>query len=301
MIGRCCKIKESKLYEDLLKEFPALRIEKDFPLKNRTSFKVGGSADIAATPSTIDELDALIKFLRGKYHYCVLGGATNVLISDKGFRGVIVFTEKLKRIKLFGSILRAECGVRMGEILKVCKDNSLSGLEFACGIPGTVGGMTVMNAGCFNKSFSDVVSFVIAENGVYNNKNCCFDYRDSRFMMGETVYEVGFKLKVSEAETIDSKIEKFSSIRRRSQPKGYSCGSCFLNEGFFAGKVIDQAGLKGFRVGGAYISEAHANFVINSGGTAQNIYDLIKEVKRRVLDSEGIELHEELRYIGEFE
>lgn len=288
------------MFEDFLSRFCGADLRLDFPLKSKSSFKVGGAADIAAFPSSIKELSLMLEYLKGRYSYCVLGGATNVLISDKGFRGVVLFTEKLKKIRLFGSCLRCECGVKIKDVLSVCRDNSLSGLEFACGIPGSVGGMVAMNAGCFNKSLSDVVAFVIAEGGAYNNQNCCFDYRSSRFLRGETVFEVGFRLKIGETENIDAKTEKFSYLRRRSQPKGNSCGSCFLNEGFFAGKVIDQAGLKGFRVGGAKISEEHANFVINEGGTAQDIYELIKEVKRRVYSSSGIELHEEIKFVGEF-
>lgn len=261
---------------------------------------MGGNASVAAFPSSIEELAVLIAFLKGRYRYCVLGCGTNVLVSDSGFDGVVIFTERLKKVRLFGSVLRCECGVKTSELIRLCKDSSLSGLEFACGIPGSVGGMVAMNAGCFNKSMADVVCFVIAENGVYNNKNCSFDYRSSRFCLGETVYEVGFKLKIGEIESIEAKIEKFTALRRRSQPKGFTCGSCFLNEGFFAGKVIDQAGLKGFSVGGAKISEAHANFIVNNGGSASDIYKLINEIKRRVFDTSGIELHEEIKYLGEF-
>ena len=197
--------------------------------------------------------------------------------------------------------MRVECGARMSEVLKVCRDNTLSGLEFACGIPGSIGGMVAMNAGCFNKSISDRVVFVVAENGVYNNKNCSFDYRSSRFSLGETVFEVGFGLKIGEQESIEEKIDRFSSVRKRSQPKGNSCGSCFLNEGFFAGKVIDQAGLKGYRIGGASVSDRHANFIVSDGGTAKNVRDLIEYVKKRVYDFSGIVLHEELKYVGEFD
>lgn len=289
------------MFKDFLERFPDSFVKIDFPLKNKCSFKVGGTADVAVFPDSVAELKEMLSYLKGRYSYCVLGGGTNVLISDKGFRGVVLFTEKLKKISLFGCSLRCECGARIKDVLSVCRDNSLSGLEFACGIPGSIGGMVAMNAGCFNKSFSDVVSYVLAEGGAYNNTNCCFDYRDSRFLRGETVFEVGFRLKIGETENIDAKTEKFSYLRKRSQPRGNSCGSCFLNEGFFAGKVIDQAGLKGFRIGGAKISEEHANFVVSDGGTAQDIYDLIKEVKKKVFLSSGIELHEEIKFIGEFD
>ena len=288
------------MYEEFVRLFSRSCVS-DYPLAKRSPFGVGGAAKVAAFPSTTDELKNMLLTVRGVYPYCVLGAATNVLFSDAGFDGVIIFTDKLNGIKLFGSSLRCECGAKMKDILRVCRDNSLSGLEFACGIPGSVGGMVAMNAGCYNKCFADVVSYVLAEGGAYNNTNCCFDYRSSKFQRGETVFEVGFRLKTGEIENIDAKIERFSYLRRRSQPKGRSCGSCFLNEGFFAGKVIDQAGLKGFRLGGARISEEHANFVLSDGGTAQDIYDLIKEVKRRVFVSSGITLNEEIKFIGEFQ
>ena len=208
------------MFEDLCSAFPSSDLRFSFPLKSRSAFKVGGAADVAAFPRSTEELKNLIAFLKGRYSYIVLGGGTNVLISDNGFGGVVVFTENLKKIRLFGSSLRCECGARINDVLKVCRDNSLTGLEFACGIPGSIGGMVAMNAGCFNKSISEVVSYVLAEGGAYNNTNCCFDYRTSRFMRGETVFEVGFRLKTGEIENIDAKTEKFSYLRRRSQPKG---------------------------------------------------------------------------------
>ena len=289
------------MYGELIGAFPDLEFVFDYPLGKKTSFKVGGNADVAVFPKTVGELKSLISFLKGRFRYIVLGACTNVLVSDRGFGGVVVFTERIKTIELFGSILRVGCGAKIGDVLKVCRDNTLSGLEFACGIPGTIGGMVTMNAGCFNKSVGDYVIYVIAENGVYNNLNCSFDYRSSRFSRGETVFEVGFRLKISEQENIESKIERFSSVRKKSQPKGNSCGSCFLNEGFFAGKIIDQAGLKGLRSGGARVSDKHANFIVSDGGTAQDVRDLIETIKKRVYDFSGTVLHEELKYVGEFD
>lgn len=289
------------MYDDFLTAFPALETIKDYPLGKKSSFRVGGNADLAVFPKTVGELKKIIDYLKGKHRYIVLGACTNVLVGDLGFKGVVVFTERLKGIKLFGSILRVECGVKIGELLRVCRDNSLSGLEFACGIPGSVGGMVTMNAGCFNKSIGDYVVYVIGENGVYNNVNCSFDYRSSRFSRGETVFEVGFRLKIGEQENIEAKIDRFSSVRKRSQPKGNSCGSCFLNEGFFAGKIIDQAGLKGYRVGGARVSEQHANFIVSDGGTSKDVCRLLEHIKKRVYETSGVILHEELKFVGEFD
>lgn len=282
------------------KSFTGVPMERDYPMSRHTTFKVGGNCDLAVFPKTIEEMKAIINYSKGRYPYCVIGKGSNVLVSDKGFRGVCIFTENLKRVTLNGNILVAECGAKMKDVLALSTENNLSGLEFTVGIPGSVGGMVAMNAGCFNKSVSDVVCYVRTEDGVYNNKTCDFNYRTSRFLEGEIILSVAFKLKVSEDDLIKQKLERFSQARRKTQPAGRSIGSVFINQGYFAGKVIDKAGLKGKRVGGAYVSEKHANFIIADGDSATDIYELIKLIKQTVSATQGIDLIEEVRYIGEF-
>ncbi len=287
-------------YDDFINTFPGVKAKRDYPMASHTTFKVGGICDLAVFPETTTSLQKIIGYLKGRYPYCVIGNGSNVLVSDKGFRGVCIFTGLLNRITLKGNLLVAECGAKISDALKLSTENNLSGLEFTVGIPGTMGGLVAMNGGCFNKNISDLVCYVVAEDGVYNNKLCNFNYRQSRFLEGEIILSVGLKLKVSEEDVIEQKIKRFQDARIKSQPKGRSVGSVFLNQGYFAGKVIDKAGLKGTRVGGAYVSEKHANFIICDGKSATDVYNLINMIKDTVFKTQGISLVEEVRYIGEF-
>ena len=205
----------------------------------------------------------------------------------------------LNKLKLNGTLLICECGAKNSDISKLLYENSLSGFEFAHKIPGTIGGLVAMNGGSFNKTVSDIVCYVVSFSGIYNNSGCQFSYRSSAFF-DDTIYSVALKLKPAEREDIDAKLERFSTLRKIKQPRGNSCGSVFLNDGYFAGKVIDQAGLKGYRIGGAFVSKEHANFIINDGGSAQNIYDLICYIKETVKTRSDIELKEEVKYLGKF-
>lgn len=266
-------------------------------LADYTTFKVGGEARAVLFPRTRSELKRCVDFC-GE-NPVIIGNGSNVLVSDDGYDGVVISTLKLRKIKLSGNILEAESGVRISEIIRTACENSLGGIEFATGIPATVGGLVAMNGGCFNKNVSDVVCFVKTDKTAYNNAQCEFSYRSSRFLH-EPIYSVGLKLSVKEYESIDKKIELFTNLRKNKQPKGNSCGSVFLNDGFYAGKVIDEAGLKGYRIGGACVSKEHANFIINCGGTAADIYNLIRYIKSVVFEKTGISLCEEVRYIGKF-
>ncbi len=287
------------MYEQLIQAFPNLEYRLDYPLKEYTSFKVGGKADIIVFPSNETELKKLTQFLEGQ-KYCIIGNGTNLLVSDNGFQGVAIITKKMKRIQMIGNIVICEAGCKTKDVVLACRDNCLSGLEFAIDIPGTIGGLVAMNGGCYNKSVEEVICYVSASSGVFNRDTCEFGYRSSRFLNGETIYKVAFKLKVCEADTIEYKLSRFSKNRSKKQPKGNTCGSVFKNDGYFAGKVIDQVGLKGYRIGGAKVAEEHANFIISSGEKAQDIYDLIRFIKKKVYLELGLELQEEVRYIGEF-
>lgn len=287
-------------YDDFLKTFPTLKAESSYDMSKHTTYKLGGLCDLAVFPHSKELLKKVIEYLKGRHPYCILGSGSNVLVSDKGFRGVCIFTDLLKRMTLKGNILEAECGVKIADAIKLSVENNLSGLEFAVGIPGTIGGLVAGNGGCFNKSVSDAVCYVRAEDGVYNNKSCNFNYRQSRFLEGEIVLSVGFRLKIGEEDVIEQKLTRFQTARQKCQPKGRSAGSVFLNQGYFAGKVIDKAGFKGYRIGGAYVSEKHANFILCDGNKASDVYELIKYIKETVFKTQGIALNEEIRYIGEF-
>lgn len=267
------------------------------PMSDYTTFRTGGTARIMLFPISMKQLFECATFSED---YVVLGLGSNVLVSDSGFDGIVINTQNLQKVSLKGCILECECGAKLSSINKLLLQNCLSGLEFTVGIPGTIGGLVAMNGGCFNKSISSYVCFVKALSGIYNANDCQFDYRSSRFL-GDVIYSVGLKLKASESEIIEQKIEQFTSSRQTKQPKGNSCGSVFRNDGYFAGKIIDQAGLKGYRIGGAKISNEHANFIINSGGSSTDIYQLIQYIKKIVKNNLNVELHEEVRYIGKFE
>lgn len=288
------------MYEAFLRELGEINYERDKALSDMTTFRLGGKADLVVYPTSVKQASKAISLLKGEARYVVLGGGSNVLVSDKGFHGVVVSTKLLRSMRLWGSVLICQAGVRMKDAVKTACDNALGGLEFAVGIPGTVGGFVAMNGGCFNKCAADRVCYVIGEDGVYNAETCCFDYRRSRFSDGEVIFEAAFKLKVSEEDSIKTKLTRFTHVRKKNQPKGASSGCCFLNEGFFAGKVIDQAGLKGLRIGGARVANEHANFIISDGGSASDVYKLIQTIKEKVYERTGVTLHEEIKFIGEF-
>lgn len=287
-------------YQQFKNNLPHVDAREDFQVSPYTTFKVGGVADVAVFPKTLDELRQSILFLSQTMPYAVIGRGSNVLVSDKGFRGGVIFTSKLDRMELKSNVLIAEAGAKVKDVCNMAITNNLSGIEFAVGIPGSIGGLVAMNGGCFNKCIADVVCYVIADGGVYNRAACNFNYRYSRFLDGEIIHAVALKLKVSEEDVIAQKVERFTKTRLKNQPKGNSAGSIFLNQGYFAGKLIDQAGLKGYKIGGASVSEKHGNFIINNGGTAQDIFELISYVKETVFKKTNIKLVEEIRYIGEF-
>lgn len=287
-------------YSPLINSFKSTTMLQNHSLAAYTSFGVGGCGDVVVFPKTIQELSGVIEFVRDKYPYSVIGNGTNVLISDKGFRGVCIITNKLSQIILKGNILEAFSGTQVSKIIQTAALNNLGGIEFAVGIPGTIGGLVAMNGGCFNKTISELVAYVRADDGVYNNKMCNFNYRTSRFLDGPIILSVGLKLKISEEDIIEEKLQRFQSVRQKNQPKGKSAGSIFLNQGYFAGKIIDKEGLKGYRYKGAFVSSKHANFIINEGTSANDIYILIQQIKQKVFSSQGIQLSEEIRYIGEF-
>ena len=271
----------------------------NFSLKTLNSYGTGGSAKLAIFPRSTEELLVALNLVKGAYNYVVLGGGSNVLISDKGFDGVVISTKNVNKITVKSNLLTADCGVKISSVIKEMSDNCFSGLEFLVGVPATVGGAVAMNAGCYNKCIADAVKFVTTEVKTYSKSECEFAYRHSRFLNGETILKVCFLMENSEEDLILEKLKAYKNARRN--PKGKTCGSVFKNEGYFAGKIIDEVGLKGYKINGAEISKEHANFIVaNEHATSKDIYDLIKTVKEKVYKEKQIELFEEVIYIGEF-
>ena len=294
-------MEESNL-KDFLQEISRLKIDivENEPLSRHTFYNTGGKCKAMIYPTSVDNLKQCLSILKGQKLF-ILGNGSNVLVSDKGFNGFVINTKKVNKITIKGDLIVADAGANLVDVVNLSCDNCLSGLEFAIGIPASVGGAVCMNSGCFGKTIGEYVVYVKGENGIYNNKNCNFDYRTSRFSQ-EGILQVCFKLKPWDNETIQGKLEHYKKIRFNKAPKGKSCGSVFKNEEYFAGKLIDEAGLKGFSIGGAKISEKHANYVINyNNATSQDIYSLIKHVKKRVYSLFEIDLKEELKYVGDFD
>lgn len=281
-------------------------------LSDKCTFGVGGRTDYYFEPKTISELCAAIASA-DEYgiEVFLLGGGSNVLISDKGFRGLTVSVRALNGINVDGSNLTAQCGVKLSKTVDVAESFALGGAEFLSGIPGSVGGALIMNAGCYGKSVCDIVKSVTVfcrfdgKIKVYDEESCgeLFFYRDSVFQKrNEVVLECVFKLSPSSPEQITQMRKEAAEKRRAVQPKGKSAGSVFKNIPSAAGKIIDECGLKGERIGGAFVSEKHANFIINDGeGSAEDIFRLIARIKDEVKKRKNIILSEEIKYIGDFQ
>ncbi len=288
-----------------------LKTEFDVPLKEYTSFKIGGRADVMVTVNDEEALRAAVLFSEeNALPMFILGGGTNILVSDEGFRGLVINTEGLSELKLIdGDTVFAGAGVRMSRIAAFARDNGLSGLEFASGIPGTLGGAVYMNAGAYGGEMKDTVTrtrYVTSDgsSGELSGGEHGFSYRKSAFCGSDMIITGAYlKLKHGDPEDISALMKDLNRRRAEKQPLSFpSAGSTFKRpEGDFAGRLIEASGLKGASVGGAQVSEKHAGFVINTGGaTARDVYGLIRLVQSEVKLRHGVELQPEIRFIGDF-
>lgn len=280
------------------------------PLSKHTTFKVGGEADCFVRVGSKEELSKLLSLFERIEQECfILGNGSNLLVSDKGYRGVILqIKDRMNDIVVEADTIRAEAGALMSAVAKKAMEHELSGLEFAAGIPGTVGGGVVMNAGAYDGAMGQVVEKVVVMNYSgeimeIDNDTMKFGYRTSAiknrpFIVLETI----FKLEKGKQEDIKNKMEEFARLRREKQPLSYpSAGSTFKRpQGHFAGKLIMDAGLRGQCLGGAQVSEKHCGFIINTGNaTATDIYELMHEVRESVEKKFGIVLQPEIICLGE--
>jgi UDP-N-acetylmuramate dehydrogenase len=294
----------------ILKENFKGKLVENYPMSRYTSFRCGGNARYIIYPESIEELKKIIEISK-EYNlkFLVLGKGTNVLISENGFDGIIISTLKLNKIRFDGKNLECESGVKISSLLRFCIENSLKGIEFLAGIPGTVGGAVKNNAGLKNEWISekiDYVKFIDFNSGEIvkkEKKDIFFDYRRSEFDNSKIIVDVNFKLENGTKEEIIDKIAIYMKERKNKQPVGYSAGSIFKNpHPYYAGKLIEKSGLKGYSIGDCYISEKHANFIINRGnGKAYEVYKLIKIIKEKVKEKFDITLELEIQLIGEFE
>lgn len=282
----------------------------DEPMSRHTTFRVGGPARCIVCIKKKEQLIKLIPYLQiTGQDYFILGNGSNLLVGDKGYPGIVVKLSGMGTAAVEGEKLKASAGMLLSAAAAAARDNGLSGMEFASGIPGTVGGGIVMNAGAYDGEMKQIVESVevMDRNGeimVLDNDTMEFGYRTSVMKDREFIaLEAVFHLKREHPEEITSKMEELSAKRRQKQPLEYpSAGSTFKRpEGYFAGKLIMDAGLRGFCVGGAQVSEKHCGFVVNTGdATAADIREVIEEVQQRVKNVTGVSLEREVIYLGVF-
>lgn len=281
----------------------------DEPMKNHTSFKVGGPADVLVYPTNYDMITQVIKLCKeSNVNYFILGNGSNLLVKDGGIRGVVIKFAKLNKITIDGDKIIAESGAKLNDVSAAALNSSLTGFEFASGIPGSIGGATTMNAGAYDGEMSKVLhsALVIDNKGEVRNlskEELELSYRMSAILKyGYIVLQVTLKLTPGDKNKIKARIDELTQKRTDKQPLEYaSAGSTFKRpEGYFASKLIQDAGLKGVYVGAAEVSEKHSGFLINKGGaSAKDVLELISLVQTKVQEKFGVELHTEVRIIGE--
>ncbi|MFR2956024.1 MAG: UDP-N-acetylmuramate dehydrogenase [Lachnospiraceae bacterium] len=281
------------------------------PMKNHTTFRIGGPADALALPKTPEEVAEVVHFCHEHAQpYYVLGNGSNLLVSDEGYRGLVLqLYRNFNDIQVNGETITVQSGAMLAAVARTAYQTGLTGLEFASGIPGTIGGAVVMNAGAYGGEMKNVLKevTVLTKEGevlVIPAKALELGYRTSVIPKnGWIVLGAVLQLKKGDQKQILARMEELKEQRITKQPLDLpSAGSTFKRpEGYFAGKLIMDAGLRGFTVGGAQVSEKHCGFVVNRGNaTAADVWELICEVKRRVKEMTGVELEPEVKLLGDF-
>ncbi|MBE7015472.1 MAG: UDP-N-acetylmuramate dehydrogenase [Ruminococcaceae bacterium] len=276
-------------------------------MKNHTSFKIGGPCDEFAQVTSEEEVAELIEYAKSKgIPYTVMGNGSNLLVSDKGIRGLVIKLAKgFEKAEVSGNSIICQSGILLSKLSNFALKNNLSGLEFASGIPGTLGGAIYMNAGAYGGEMKDVVREVTyLENGeIKTSSQCDFGYRHSIFTDSDAIIlSARLELCKGEYDVIKARMEELSAKRNEKQPLSMpSAGSTFKRpEGYFAGKLIEDAGLRGFSIGGAMVSEKHCGFVVNCGNaTCSDVVELIHHVQKVVYDKFGVKLEPEVKILGE--
>jgi UDP-N-acetylmuramate dehydrogenase len=303
------KLQKNELKEGLSDIVGLENVFADEPMKRHTTFRVGGNADFLVTPTGMDQIIELIGYLKGiDVKYYPIGNGSNLLVKDDGVRGVVIkLHRKMGDITISNNLMVCGAGALMPRIAGAARDNSLTGFEFACGIPGTIGGAVVMNAGAYGGEIKDVVistTYVDPDGTVrkIEGENHQFGYRKSYFTNKKSIIaEVVLKLAQGDIHDIRAKMMDFTVRRKDKQPLDKpNAGSIFKRpEGHFVGPMITEAGLKGKKIGGASVSTKHAGFIVNDGdATCQDILDLVKFIQETIMKKYNVELESELRLIG---
>ena len=287
-----------------------MEIKKNEPLKNHTSFKIGGPAEEFAEAKSTDDVISLIEYAKEKgIPYMIMGNGSNLLVSDKGVKGLVIKIAKgFDNVEIIGEKVIAEAGILLSKLSNMVADCELSGMEEVSGIPGTLGGGIYMNAGAYGGELKDIVERVTYLSGgeikVAEKGELDFGYRHSRFSgTDDIILSAELSLKKGDIAEIREKMADFKERRCSKQPLAMpSAGSTFKRpEGYFAGKLIEDAELKGFSIGGAQVPEKHSGFVVNTGdATAQDVLSLIKHIQDTVYAKFGVKLETEVKLVGEF-
>ena len=298
-----------KIFCDLLGED---RVFTDEPMKQHTTFKIGGPADYFLVPESGEEAGEIIKICKQTdIPYFILGNGSNLLVGDGGYRGAVIqIYRNMSAVTTEGTIITAQAGALLSSVAAAAKNASLTGFEFAGGIPGTVGGAAVMNAGAYGGEMKDVlveVTAMDADGNIFTipAEKLELGYRTSIIKKaGYIVLEAKIRLKEGDQEAIRERMKELTIQRTTKQPLEFpSAGSTFKRpEGYFAGKLVMDSGLRGYQVGGARVSEKHCGFVINAGGaTAKDVRTLMENVRDIVYEKYGVTLEPEVKFLGEFD
>ena len=302
---------KQEFYEKLSKIVEKEQILIEEPMKKHTTFRIGGPAEYLILPQTAEEIADVVKLCRQEeIPWYIVGNGSNLLVADEGVRGVVIqLLRNFNQIQVEGCQIRMQAGAQNAAVAKRALDASLTGFEFAAGIPGTIGGAVVMNAGAYGGEMKDILKevTVLDQNGMIRTiptEELELGYRTSIIARkGYVVLEAVIVLKTGDPKEIKAAMNDLKEKRVTKQPLEYpSAGSTFKRpEGYFAGKLIMDAGLRGFSVGGAQISEKHCGFVINKGNaTAKDVTELMDETKKIVMEKFGVALEPEVKRLGQF-
>lgn len=298
------------MYSELLSIVPREQVKFDELMRNHTTFRIGGPADVLVEPAGIEQLQKVLACCRRAGFPCfILGAGSNLLVRDGGIRGVVIkLGDKLQEVHINDSEVYAQSGTRLSALSKIVARHSLSGLEFAEGIPGTLGGAIVMNAGAYGGEMKDIINVVtvVEPGGLIKTlpaSELNFSYRSSCLQdSGDIVVGAGMTLQKDDPTVIQKRMKGFAEQRKHKQPLQLpSAGSTFRRPpGHFVGPMLEELNLKGYQVGGAQVSTKHAGFIVNTGNaTAADVLGLIKEVQERVKEAYGVELKPEIKVVGE--
>ncbi len=301
---------EKNQYEGLSHILKEKNIKYDESMKKHTTMQVGGTCDCLVLPESIEEIQKVVSYAKENHiPYYVIGNGSNLLVKDEGIRGLVIkIGPKFSSVAVEDEKIIASSGVGTPRVAQVAKKHALTGLEFACGIPGTVGGCVRMNAGAYGGEMKDVVESVTYLDSDGNikkilNKDMEFDYRHSVFGNHKDwiILSVTFALKKGDVEEISKLMESNALARRTKQPLEYpNFGSVFKRPtGYFVGKLVQDSGLRGYQIGGAQVSQKHTGFIINTGNaTCQDVLDLIRYVQDTVYEKFNVKLQTEVEIIG---